>query len=244
MTISHNLIYDNSAFDCGGGIDVFCSTVTLNNNTIVQNYTTNNYYGGGGGVFVVEGTAQGDNNIIYGNHSLHDPDVSGNANFDYTCCPVPLPGIGNITDDPLFADTSANDFHLTAHSPCIDAGNPASPLDPDSTRADMGALYFDQSSGVDDKPYNTIPAANSLQQPYPNPFNTCAALSFKLQAASNVTLAVYDISGREAAVLAQGFYPAGTHQMVWDASEVASGVYFVQLSMKNIVLTRKLLLIK
>jgi len=51
-------------------------------------------------------------------------------------------GMGNIADDPLFADAEEGDFSLTADSPCIDAGDPADSLDPDSTRADMGAMYF------------------------------------------------------------------------------------------------------
>jgi len=50
---------------------------------------------------------------------------------------------GNISSDPLFLDPDNGDFHLTANSPCIDAGDPASPRDPDSTRADMGAYYFE-----------------------------------------------------------------------------------------------------
>ncbi len=55
-------------------------------------------------------------------------------------------GIGNIAENPQFVDTTQNDFHLTEDSPCIDAGDPTSPLDPDSTRADMGVLYFDQTN--------------------------------------------------------------------------------------------------
>jgi hypothetical protein len=63
-------------------------------------------------------------------------------------------GIGNIDADPLFADSINSDFHLTwvnfpvpdsTRSPCIDAGDPESPFDPDSTTADMGAFYFDQT---------------------------------------------------------------------------------------------------
>ncbi len=52
--------------------------------------------------------------------------------------------VGNQTDDPLFVDPSTYDFHLQPSSPCINAGNPASPLDPDLTRADIGAYYYDQ----------------------------------------------------------------------------------------------------
>jgi len=51
-------------------------------------------------------------------------------------------GTGNINADPLFVDRSNHDYRLQAESPCIDAGDPASDLDPDGTRADMGALPF------------------------------------------------------------------------------------------------------
>lgn len=54
-----------------------------------------------------------------------------------------LAGIdGNIDVDPAFVDAVNGDFHLLAGSPCIDTGDPASPMDPDSTRADMGAYFF------------------------------------------------------------------------------------------------------
>ena len=52
------------------------------------------------------------------------------------------PGEGNLAADPLFVNAAGKDFHLTAGSPCRDAGDPASPLDPDGSRADMGAFPF------------------------------------------------------------------------------------------------------
>jgi PKD repeat protein/transposase len=51
---------------------------------------------------------------------------------------------GNIDTNPLFVNPSIGDYHLQSTSPCIDAGDPASPLDPDGTIADMGAYYYDQ----------------------------------------------------------------------------------------------------
>lgn len=52
------------------------------------------------------------------------------------------PGTGNIDADPLWVDAVNDDLRLLSGSPCIDAGDPASPLDPDGTRADMGALPY------------------------------------------------------------------------------------------------------
>jgi hypothetical protein len=54
----------------------------------------------------------------------------------------------NIFLDPVFVDSA--DFHLQVGSPCIDAGDPTSPLDPDSTIADIGAYYFHQNSAPPD----------------------------------------------------------------------------------------------
>ncbi len=83
-----------------------------------------------------------------------------------------------------------------------------------------------------------------IQYSYPNPFNASTALSFKLQTAGYIKLAVYDISGREIALLAEGLFPAGTHQAEWDASGMGSGVYFAKLTADNTVHTQKLLLVK
>jgi regulation of enolase protein 1 (concanavalin A-like superfamily) len=55
-------------------------------------------------------------------------------------------GTGNIDADPMFVDAANSNFYLTAASPCIDTGDPNSPLDPDSTRADMGAFPYMHST--------------------------------------------------------------------------------------------------
>ena len=57
---------------------------------------------------------------------------------------------GNIDSNPYFVSWNSNNFNLQPYSPCIDAGDPNSPLDPDGTITDMGAYYFDQGGLLGD----------------------------------------------------------------------------------------------
>ncbi len=59
----------------------------------------------------------------------------------------PWEGQGIIDQNPLFVNAENGNFHLTANSPCIDAGDPGSPRDPNGTRADMGAYYYNGENG-------------------------------------------------------------------------------------------------
>ncbi len=99
-------------------------------------------------------------------------------------------------------------------------------------------------SGWDDNGFSVPSSQFSVLSSSPNPFNASTVARFEIRDASQVKLAIYDIVGREAAVLAEGFYPAGAHQAVWDASGMASGVYFARLSAGNVLKTQKLLLVK
>ncbi len=69
------------------------------------------------------------------------------------------------------------------------------------------------------------PDAYALGQNYPNPFNPSTVLSCRLPVASSVRLAVYDMLGRQVAVLMEGSYPAGDYEVRFDGSRLASGVY-------------------
>jgi len=75
-----------------------------------------------------------------------------------------------------------------------------------------------------------FPGEFALYPPYPNPFNTIVNLSFSLPVGGEVTVKVYDTSGRRVATLFEGTLEAGVHRLHWDASNFASGVYFVRLN--------------
>ena len=78
----------------------------------------------------------------------------------------------------------------------------------------------------------------------PNPFNPETIIRFGLRAASFVELLIYDIQGREVARLAEGWHPAGIYERIWNASEMASGVYFAHLQTDTKTFTQKLILLK
>jgi hypothetical protein len=78
----------------------------------------------------------------------------------------------------------------------------------------------------------------------PNPFNPRTTLSFVLPEAAHVTLKVYDLKGAEVATLVDGVRGAGQHQVTFDGSALASGVYFYKLTAGSTNLTGKLMLLK
>ena len=147
VLLERNLIHSNTSPESGGAIFCVSCSPTLVNNTVVFNTVTGPGGSGGGLCTHVDSGFLGYNNIIYYNHAENDPECHLNyTELTYNCVSTYLPGEGNITDEPMFVDTTNYDFHLQSGSPCIDAGDPASPPDPDGTRADMGAYYFHQGT--------------------------------------------------------------------------------------------------
>ncbi len=91
---------------------------------------------------------------------------------------------------------------------------------------------------------NEIAEMYSLSQNYPNPFNNSTALSFKLLAASDARLVVYDALGKEIEVLVNEELKAGTYKVDWNASEFSSGTYFYRLTAGEFSETKKMVLTK
>jgi hypothetical protein len=93
-------------------------------------------------------------------------------------------------------------------------------------------------------PSAALPQSFVLSQNYPNPFNPSTAINFQLSAAGNVDLRVYDMLGREVAVLVTGVQSPGSHTVQFDASALATGVYMYRLSAGTMTATMKMLLLK
>lgn len=88
------------------------------------------------------------------------------------------------------------------------------------------------------------PMTYALFQNYPNPFNPTTAIDFQLAAKSRVTLKVFDILGREVETLIDGEMGTGLHQVTFDASKFASGIYFYRIQAGSFTATKKLILLK
>ena len=147
----------------------------------------------------------------------------------------------NIFMDPQFADTANGDYHLTAGSPCIDAGDPELLPDPDGTVADIGAFYFNQLT-TDERPI--LPPSSFRLSAYPNPFNSSTQIVFELPHADNAELAVFDLAGRRVETLYSGRLEAGRHEFSLNVRDWPSGIYFYRLQTPSQQLTRKIILLK
>jgi len=89
-----------------------------------------------------------------------------------------------------------------------------------------------------------VPGEYAVEQNYPNPFNPTTVIIYHLPVASDVKLAVFDMLGREAAVLVNERRDAGVHEVRFDGSGMASGVYVYRIQADGFVASKKLLLLK
>ncbi len=345
MLLRRCVVAHNEANDAGGGlIAIGQSNRLILENSLVFGNTSNV----GAGIFKNQGELYVINSIIRDQTGETFDGLTEDDTIKFSNIEGGYEGDGNIDEDPLFVDSENGDYHLTEDSPCIDAGDPESDLDPDGTRADIGAYYLhqrdidldcdelvfepvelgdedslsvtitntgntlltfnmmrmrdpesghfilrhegedlelgaqeefvawvifhpleegrhetqfritsndpdeefvsigligDAAQGLRDHQEN-IPIAFAIQVIYPNPFNSTTTIGYSLPATGAVSLIVYDLSGREVARLADGVKPAGTHEAVWVADGVASGVYVVKLVTGKKTLMSKMVLVR
>jgi len=89
-----------------------------------------------------------------------------------------------------------------------------------------------------------IPARFALHAPFPNPFNPATNIVFDLPEPGSVTVKVFDLMGREVAVLVNGEKPAGQHTISFDARDLPSGVYVCRMTANEFTASHKMMLIR
>jgi ligand-binding sensor domain-containing protein len=119
-----------------------------------------------------------------------------------------------------------------------------------STRYGLLKTEFNPTSVEDNL---LIPENYTLLQNYPNPFNPATTISYQLPAGGHVKLKIYDLLGREVAILVDEYKQAGTHNCEWrtlpagrqvENGELTSGIYFYTLKAGNYISTKKMVLLK
>lgn len=239
--LEHVLVSNNTAASTGGGIALSdCAELSIEHLTITQNIAQ-----WGGGLFLTSSQFTINNSILWDNtpqeiyfNDYYDPNQVG---ITYSDIDGGMAGIvvqngtlnmgdGWINVHPFFNDG----FRLTEYSPCIDAGDPESPLDPDNTRTDMGAFYYDPDYVRVDPGVETAESFGLLQN-YPNPFNPSTTIRFSLPDRSMVTLVIYDIQGKVVHTYGPALKSAGWHHQLWNGYDnsggsIGTGIYFARLT--------------
>ena len=108
---------------------------------------------------------------------------------------------------------------------------------------DMGADEFPHPP-VGIAGHESVPLAFALDQNFPNPFNPSTTIRYVLPERSHVTLTVFNALGQQVATLVEGEIEAGGHEVKFDASSLASGVYLYQLRAGAFMETRTLMILK
>ncbi|MEJ2506368.1 MAG: T9SS type A sorting domain-containing protein, partial [Ignavibacteriaceae bacterium] len=163
----------------------------------------------------------------------------GQINVGYSIMNSSYSLVGSTMDnhDPL-ATTQFNAINFAVSGTNISTTG----LNITDVLVDVGSPVVD---AVDNGNGNSLlPTVYSLSQNYPNPFNPTTTIKFGIPKAGDVSLAVYDILGRKVAELINGNLTAGYHTVNFNATNLASGVYFYRIEAGDFVSVKKLMLLK
>ena len=89
-----------------------------------------------------------------------------------------------------------------------------------------------------------VVASFSLGTPYPNPFNPTTKMELSMPVSGDILVEVYNLRGQSVVTLTNGYRDAGKYDLIWDATDAPSGMYFVKAETNGIRLTQKLMLVK
>jgi hypothetical protein len=251
--IVNNTLFQNDTLQEGNGelyIQYDTKNNVLENNIVIANsqnaFITNDYTANSGNVV--------DYNLYFG------PGGSANSSWEwkktsYDDFASYQTGTGNDAHsqflDPQLTSSVLPDLHLKAASPAIGAGLyraevGTADIDGESRVngvIDVGADEYTASSSGVTLESATIPATWELQA-YPNPFNPAVTIGYRISVRGVATVKIYDLLGKEVAVLANREHLAGSYHVRWNAAAVSSGVYFCRLATGGSVNMIKLLLVK
>ena len=179
-----------------------------------------------------------------------------NTCLDFVAPGAPITSTGLNNGTSTYRGTSQASPHAAGVAALMLQKKPS--LRPDeilNILKNSGALVHDPETGLDFPLLNAItaldaikttadPVTISLEQNYPNPFNRITTIPFTIPEYSFVTIKIFNMMGEEVAVPFSGYLLPDQYDMVWDAGEFSSGLYFFCLKKDNYTETKKMILIK
>ncbi|MCX6163445.1 MAG: T9SS type A sorting domain-containing protein [Ignavibacteriae bacterium] len=269
--IRNNIIAGNYGGTVWGGgaiytyMNYLTNPILIENNAIINNIAST----GCGGLRLYNANyITVKNNIVWGNLPSQFYVSGCTPSISYCDIQGGYTGVGNINLNPQFV---SNSYYLNSTSPCIDAGDtslsyrdPEDPLNPGlamwpalgTLRNDMGVFGGPHCSiigssviGIKNHGTNPIISNITLYQNYPNPFNPATNIKFQITNNRFVTLKVYDILGKEIAMLVNEKLQTGTYEIPFSINQysntqLTSGIYFYTLTTDNFKSTKKMMMIK
>ncbi|HEY3296176.1 MAG TPA: T9SS type A sorting domain-containing protein [bacterium] len=176
---------------------------------------------GGDGGGIGEWSEYSTQSIVYGNHVYFmDPNLRREGEWGQW---------HSMSDVQAY-------YGVAAPSPCIDNGDTVyCGWDPDRTLPDIGRYYYDEGvTGTDPQHHATLPVSAVLSPAFPNPFNATTVIPFELSRGGSVRVVVYDVLGREVAVLKSGMVLAGSHRVQFGGENLSSGLYIVTVQLDGV----------
>jgi len=259
-SVTMKLIAANGVLCCGTRSSVFRSTDAGQNwtaaiNGLPQYFQPTDFAAAGAYLFVsmtggVYRSSDGGLHWVAANAGLPlNPDVRSLAVYDRAAPNGPTLFAG-LDNGGVYVSPDTGTTWVDAGTGLTGAGKSVYSL-----LAAQGVLYVGTpANGVWKRPLSQMvtsagagggsPAGWFLEQNYPNPFNPGTTIRFEMPRSSMVRLTVYDILGREVAVLVNGRMDAGVHEARFDASRLAGGAYFCRLQAGSFVTTMNMLFLK
>ena len=154
-------------------------------------------------------------------------------------------GISIVPVSPV-TNNGTNDV-ITVHLTAVGDSIPGSTVNGYGIMPELvSAQYYHFSASwiIESNKDDIIANSFSLEQNYPNPFNPSTTINYTLAESSPVTIKVYDVLGSEVATLVNTTQEAGKHNITFDASKLASGLYIYTLNAGSFTSSKKMMLLK
>ena len=146
---------------------------------------------------------------------------------------------GNLDENPGFINPIADNFGRSFNSPCIDAGDPADPVDLDGTRADMGAIAYQQANSVTDAASEFIPRSPPALIATPNPFNSSTRITLTGIGVTGAKIRVYNLLGQLVGELTNAKGATQVSSYHFDGHQLSTGSYIVVASRGQEILAKE-----